>query len=61
MGIIYCPSDDLIDNNYIEIYDENAETNSGNNIFIKERIKENWYFYYDDYDGKIDIKEFEWK
>ena len=60
-GIIYCPSDDLIDNNYIEIYDENTETNNGNNIFIKERIKENWYFYYDDYDGKVDIKEIEGK
>lgn len=55
-GIIYCPMDDLLDGDSIEIYDENRETGRGNNIFIKEKIKEKWYFYYDDYDGKVDIK-----
>lgn len=58
-GIIYCPSDALLENNNIKIYDENVETNDGNNIFIKEKIKDKWYFYYEDYDGKVDIKEIE--
>ncbi len=26
-----------------------------NNIFIREKLKDNWYFYYDDYDGKVNI------
>ncbi len=52
-GILYCPTDDLI-NGSIEIYDEFAETGEGNNIFIKEKIADKWYFYYDDYDGTVD-------
>ncbi len=54
-GIIYCP-----ENNYIEsdsdiaIFDE-SKTGNGNNISIHQKIKDNWYFYYDDYDGKIDV------
>ncbi len=55
-GIIYCPNDDLLNYNFIEIYDENKETGEGNNIFIKEKLKDKWYFYYDDYDGNVDIK-----
>ena len=54
-GIIYCPDDNLLDGNYIEIYDENEETGKGNNIFIKEKLKDKWYFYYDDYDGIVDV------
>ncbi len=55
-GIIYCPNNNFIDgNSTIEIYDEKQTNEDGNNIFVKEKIKENWYFYYDDYDGKIDI------
>lgn len=49
-GIIYSKNnnEDLI------IYDE-IERKTGNNIFIRKKIKDNWYFYYDDYDGKVDI------
>jgi len=36
-GIIYCPNDNLLNGNSIEIYDENKETGKGNNIFIKEK------------------------
>ncbi len=55
-GIIYCPNNNLIDvDSTIEIYDEKQTSKDGNNIFIREMIKENWYFYYDDYDRKIDI------
>ena len=35
---------------------KNKETR-GNNIFIRQKIKDNWYFYYNDYDGKININK----
>lgn len=49
-GIIYSPNDDLLGEETRFIYNEQEETGKGNNIFIKEKIKDNWYFYYDDYD-----------
>ena len=36
------------------IYD-GTKLENGNNIFIREKLKDNWYFYYDDYDGKVNI------
>lgn len=55
-GLIY-----ICDNKYINedlfIYDENKETGNGNNKFIREKIANNWYFYYDDYDGKVNISK----
>lgn len=54
--LIYC-EDDYLDGNTIDIYDEYKETGSGNNIFIVEKIKDNWYFSYQDWDGKVDITE----
>lgn len=39
----------------IIIYDENKETKNGNNYFIRQKISNNWYFYYDDYDGSVNI------
>ena len=52
-GLIYIKeyNDELI------IYDEFKETGTGNNIFIRKKIKDNWYIYYDDFDGKVDIKK----
>lgn len=49
-GLIYSKKDD----EDLIIYDEFKETGKGNNIFIRQKIKDNWYFYYDDYDGKVD-------
>ena len=48
-GLIYSKNnhDELIKNKEI----------GGNNIFIRQKIKDNWYFYYDDYDGKVDVKK----
>lgn len=37
------------------VYDENEITQKGNNIFIRQKIKGNWYFYYEDYDGKVNV------
>ena len=39
------------------IYDEKEETKQGNNVFIRQKIKDNWYFYYEDYDGKVNINK----
>lgn len=39
------------------IYDERKETVKGNNIFIRQKIKDNWYFYYEDYDGKVNTNK----
>lgn len=39
------------------IYDEFKETGNGNNIFIDQRIKGNWFFYYRDWDGKVDTSK----
>ena len=46
-GLIYS-NDDIIDGNIKKIYHEK----NGNNTFIYEKIEDNWYFYYFDYDGK---------
>lgn len=48
-GLIYSKNnhDELIKNKEI----------GGNNIFIRQKIKDNWYFYYDDYDGKVYVKK----
>lgn len=48
-GIIYSKNNEekLIKNKEIH----------GNNIFIRQKIKDNWYFYYDDYDGKVNINK----
>ncbi len=56
--LLYC-EDDFLDGKNIYIYDEYKETGSGNNIFIVEKIKDNWYFYYQDWDGKVDITKIE--
>lgn len=45
-GLIYS-NDDIIDGNIKKIHEKN-----GNNTFIYEKIEDNWYFYYFDYDGK---------
>lgn len=52
--LIYCP-DDYLDGESIKIYSEFEETGKGNNIIVTEKIRENWYFCYKDYDGKVDI------
>ena len=52
-GLIY--SNDL--SNDLIIYDESEQRKNGNNIFIRQKIKGNWYFYYDDWDGKVNIEK----
>lgn len=55
-GLIYSLDSNFNDNKVIKIYDQFKETGNGNNIHIREKISDNWYFYYDDYDGKVNVK-----
>lgn len=55
-GLIYSPNDDYLDGETIKIYNQYI-TGSGNNIFVYEKIKKKWYFFYEDYDGTIDLIE----
>lgn len=56
-GLIYSTEKNFFDSKSLVIYDEHKETGDGNNIFIRQKIKKNWYFYYDDYDGKADTNK----
>lgn len=54
-GLIYSKNKNIYNGNSLTIYDENKETGNGNNIEIRKKIDDNWFFYYDDYDGKVQI------
>lgn len=56
-GVIYSPNEDYLNGKNIEIYDEYKLTGDGNNIVIYEKIKNKWYFFYKDYDGKVDTSK----
>lgn len=56
-GLIYSTEKNFFDSRSLIIYDEHKETGDGNNIFIRQKIKKNWYFYYDDYDGIVDTSK----
>ena len=51
-GLIYS-KDDLLDGEDISI----EKSNSGNNILIKQKIQNNWYFHYYDYDGQVNTDD----
>ena len=51
--ILYSPYDDFIDGKSIYI------NKKDDIIEIIEKIEDNWYFYYIDYDGKIDLTQFQ--
>lgn len=54
-GIIYSPNDDYLDEENKKVYNESEERDNGNNVIIYEKIRENWYFFYEDYDGRKDL------
>lgn len=56
-GLIYSISNRYENEEELYIYDQNQKTTSGNNVFIREKIQDHWFFYYDDYDGKVDVKD----
>ncbi len=57
IGLIYSEDSTIYGEKEFVIYDEKEETGEGNNILIREKIKKNWYYYYNDYDGKVKIEE----
>ncbi len=56
-GLIYSQDKNIYDGKDLFIYDENKETDDGNNIFIREKISDNWFYYYNDFDGKVDTNK----
>lgn len=56
-GLMYIPSDQYLGEKDLYVYDEKEIEREGNNIFIRKRIKKNWFFYYNDWDGKVDLKQ----
>lgn len=54
-GLIYSKDENIYNGKDLFIYDENKETGEGNNIFIRKKILDNWFFYYNDWDGKVKI------
>ncbi len=52
-GLIYSPSNTYEGEEQIYI-----DRDSGhNNIFIRKKIRDNWFFYYDDFDGTTDLND----
>lgn len=56
-GLIYSKDDHINDRKDMFIYEQYKEEKEGNNIFIREKIDEYWFYYYNDYDGKVDIEK----
>jgi len=56
-GLLYIPDNHYLGEKDLYIYNEHQEKGNGNNIFIRKKLKDNWFFYYDDYDGKININD----
>lgn len=55
-GLLYIPSNNYISNKKTYIYDEKTIKGKGNNIFIRKKIDKCCFFYYNDWDGKTNIK-----
>ncbi len=56
-GLLYIPDNHYLGEKSLYIYNEYQEKGNGNNIFIRKKIKKNWFFYCDDYDGKINLND----
>lgn len=57
-GLLYIPRNKYLGEDNLYIYDAKDSTSStGNDIFIRKKIKKNWFFYYDDYDGKTNLND----
>ena len=57
-SLIYSEGD-YLDGKKIIIDDEFQKTGNGDNVFIKEHLRDNWYFEYEDWDGHVDIENIE--
>lgn len=56
-GLLHIPSNEYLGEKELYIYDEKEFKSDGNNVFIRKKIKKNWFFYYDDWDGKVNLKK----
>lgn len=56
-GLLYIPSNEYLGKKKLYIYDEKEFKSDSNNVFIRKKLKKNWFFYYDDWDGKVNLKE----
>lgn len=55
-GLLYIPSNEYLGEKKLYIYDEKEFKSDSNNVFIRKKLKKNWFFYYDDWDGKVNLK-----
>ena len=56
-GLIYSPSNTFENETDLYIYDESKHSLHGNNIFISKKIRKNWFFFYNDWDGHVNLKK----
>ena len=54
--LVFC-EDDILYNKSIDINGNYIDDTTGNNIFIMEKLKDNWYLSYEDWDGKTDTSK----
>ena len=55
-GLLYIPSNTYYGNTYY-IYDEDSETGKGNDLYVVEKLKDNWFFYFNDYSGRSSYRD----
>ena len=56
-GLIYSPSNKFEGENKLYTYDQSINDTKGNNVYVRKKIKDNWFFYYSDYDGDTNLSE----
>lgn len=50
-GLIYVPNGEYLGEDKLYI------KNDKERIFIRKKLKKNWFFYYDDYNGRVDLNK----
>lgn len=56
-GLIYSPANNFAGEDELYTYDESINDSEGNNVYVRKKIKDNWFFYYNDYDGDTKLNE----
>lgn len=56
-GLIYSPSNKFEGEDELYTYDQSINDTKGNNVYVRKKIKDNWFFYYSDYDGDTNLNE----
>lgn len=50
-GLIYVPNGEYLGEDKLYIKNDKGR------IFIRKRLEKNWFFYYDDYNGRVDLNK----